>query len=251
MKLLIWSMMLITGIKACMKTVPGEMPGDDPVCDNCASAAELTCEESNICDFSLLRRSKNGASCSTYSCSAGQMYAYIHRQSTPVDGAICDRDSQLVWKTTDGQAYGKTLQATCAFRCDKCTPAIPLSCPSGYTCDFDLLRETESAGSCMTYTCTDGQFLGDNGLLEGPVAVDSAVCRRDKIWMSPLGETFGTTLRATCAFQQCKKAVCVDGVMKANPGNVAVQLLSCNTMAQWMDSLGETFTAAQCEASES
>lgn len=44
------------------------------------------------------------------------MIAYISLVSSAVDSAVCDTNSQLVWKTETGEVYGKTLQATCAFR---------------------------------------------------------------------------------------------------------------------------------------
>lgn len=51
-----------------------------------------------------------------YSCSKGQMMAYVNLISSEIDRAVCDKNSQLVWKTETGEVYGKTLQATCAFR---------------------------------------------------------------------------------------------------------------------------------------
>uniref|UniRef100_A0A7I4XUK2 Sushi domain-containing protein n=1 Tax=Haemonchus contortus TaxID=6289 RepID=A0A7I4XUK2_HAECO len=160
--------------------------------------------------------------------------------------------------------------------CDTCSSATRLACPSGFTdCDFTLLRKSTNEALCSVHLCSDGELLADDGF--GPVAVQGGkvVCNRNGNWKSPTGRTFGSLrMKATCGFrcaecanaltnngmtcpmarvcrpvtEQCKKAVCADGVMKANPGNVVVQSLSCNAMAKWTDSLGETFTAAQCEA---
>lgn len=53
--------------------------------------------------------------CFRYSCSKGQMIAFISPMSSAVDGAVCSKDSR-VWRTETGEVFGKTLRATCAFR---------------------------------------------------------------------------------------------------------------------------------------
>ncbi|VDM80231.1 unnamed protein product [Strongylus vulgaris] len=92
------------------------MTGGPRVCDNCSPATELTCPRTTLCDFTSLILSRNADQCSRYTCTEGEMYALIGSQPTVIDGAVCDRTSQLIWKTTDGQVVGRNLRATCALR---------------------------------------------------------------------------------------------------------------------------------------
>ncbi|VDO57869.1 unnamed protein product [Haemonchus placei] len=246
------------------------MPGDDPVCDNCASAVALTCPQSNVCDFSRLKKLKNGASCSTYSCSEGQMYAYVNLQSTQVDGAVCDRDSQLVWKTIDGQTYGKTLQATCAFPCTTCTSLTPVTtpCPVNYDCSNTGIEEplTYSVDSrgCTSVTCTVGQMFNSGQKLEkatcrdgdfvvATTTVTQVACGLPCNACTKLtntGLTCPTGHTCTTVSQragQCPEAYCPAGIMTAD--GVVVDTLKCNTQGQWVDAAGTVYTAAQCELS--
>nr|CDJ87080.1 Protein of unknown function C6 domain containing protein [Haemonchus contortus] len=198
------------------------------------------------------------------------MYAYVNLQSTQVDGAVCDRDSQLVWKTIDGQTYGKTLQATCAFPCATCTSLTPVTtpCPVNYDCSNTGIEEplTYSVDSrgCTSVTCTVGQMFNSGQKLEkatcrdgdfvvATTTVTQVACGLPCNTCTKLtntGLTCPTGHTCTTVSQragQCPEAYCPAGIMTAD--GVVVDTLKCNTQGQWVDATGTVYTAAQCELS--
>ncbi|KAK5985773.1 hypothetical protein GCK32_011531 [Trichostrongylus colubriformis] len=239
----------------------GDGDGEDLVCDNCAAATQLTCPQSYICDFSLLKRSKNGALCSTYSCSKGQMVAYVGLESIDVEGAVCDRANQLIWKSPS--ALGILACATCTSLTPITTP-----CPVNYDCSNTGIEEpltfsVDSRG-CSSVTCTVGQMFNSGQTIEEAICSDGSFVVAGKPvsqvacglpcnecpQLTKNGLTCPPGFTCTTVSQrtgQCPEAYCPSGIMTAD--GQQVDTLKCNTQGQWVNTAGTVYTAAQCELS--
>ncbi|VDO96721.1 unnamed protein product [Heligmosomoides polygyrus] len=229
MVFLICVLALIKGNGACMKTVPGDVPHiDEPamnwhlLCNNCAAATDLPCSEEHMCDSSYLKRSKNGAQCSTYSCSKGQMMAYVNLISSEIDRAVCDKNSQLVWKTETGEVYGKTLQATALAYTADSHGCISAKCAKGQM--FSKGQPVKQA------TCIAGAYR-ISGKAASQIACgtpcDACTALLNDGLTCPDGHTCTTVSERE---GQCSEAYCPSGIMTAD--GVEVDSLTCNGQSQ-------------------
>ncbi|EYC10998.1 hypothetical protein Y032_0053g2419 [Ancylostoma ceylanicum] len=260
---------LIGATSACMKTLPGEMM-EEPVCDNCSPATELTCPQGNRCDFTLLKRSKNGAKCSKYACKQGHMLAQIGSEPGRISSAVCDRDKQLTWKADTGELLGEDLYATCGFPCSTCRPllAVETPCPPNYICSItgtaDPFVYSMDAQGCLVPACAVGQMFSvrkpvtraicaNGGYLVNGNIVSQVVCGRlcPSCTVPPRdGLTCPDGLVCIAVSKrlgQCSEAYCPAGVMTAD--GVQVDFLTCKSQGRWEDAAGTVYTAAQCELS--
>ncbi|VDM78154.1 unnamed protein product [Strongylus vulgaris] len=257
------------------------------VCDNCSPAKELSCPKTTVCNFSLLKQSKNSDQCSIYACEQGELLAQVGLQAEAIEGAVCDRDNQLIWKTTKGELLGRNLQATCGFPCSNCNPLTcdEMPCPPHYDCsscakdgEEDPIVYSMDAQECAVATCGHGQMFSrgqpatqaakrSNKMFPSSPIVYSMDAQECAVATCAHGQMFSRGQPATqavcanggylvngqivsqisCGLRHCKEAYCPTGVMNAD--GVQVNYLTCNGKGKWVDNAGTEYTSAHCEMS--
>ncbi|CAJ0595742.1 unnamed protein product [Cylicocyclus nassatus] len=239
------------------------------VCDNCSPAKELTCPTATVCDFSLLKQTTNSEKCLTYDCKQGSLLAQVGQQPEAITSAVCDRNNQLIWKTSGGELLGRNLQATCGFPCTNCNALTceETPCPPGYDCavcsESPIVYSINPQG-CAVATCGSGQMFSkgqaaqqatcaDGGYLINGQIVSQVACGLPCTTctvLQPDGLTCPEGLVCAPVSKregQCSEAYCPAGVMNAD--GVQVNFLSCNGKGQWVDNAGTVYTNAHCEMS--